>query len=340
MNSFSPKNILIINLKFLGDLIVTTAAIGAIREKYPESKITVLVRKQYKDVLNGSKNINEIIYYDQSKKGEKGLARLINEIKFVGLLRKYKFDSVVSLQAGDRYVLWSFFSGAKIRVGPVENNFSFLLTHKADVYENTNSFWDYYLQLAKTFGADPQNRKTEFALNNIYLQPVEDFFSANDIDKRDIIICIHPGAGESSRKWKIENYPALIKKILEQTDLKIIFTLGPQEKEQEYIFESLADSRVVLHKSDKVQELAWIISKSSLVIGMDSGARHLAAALKIPSLSLFPEDLIKTWWFYKEEDKQFILIGKRNKSDKEHHFLDNISVEEVFKKTIQILKLK
>lgn len=340
MKRHDPKNILIINLKFLGDLIVTTAAIRAIKEKYSSSKITVLVRKQYKDVLAGNKNIDEIIFYDLSNKEKRGLSKLKREIKFVCFLRSKRFDSVVSFQAGDRYVLWSFLSGAKFRVGPIENNLAFLLTHKANVYENRNSFMDYYLEIAKTFGTEANSRQTDFVMNNDYCKCVDDFFSEKNIIESDQIICIHPGAGESSRKWKLDNYPLLVNKIFEQTDYKIIFTIGPQELKHKTFFEPLINPRVLIHYSENVHELARVISEADLLIGMDSGARHLAAALNIPSLSFFPEDLIEAWWFYEEANKQFYLSGKRNIVDKENQFLDCISAEMVFEKAIQILKTK
>lgn len=340
MKPLEPQNILIINLKFLGDLIVTTAAIKAIRTEYKAAKITVLVRKQYKDVLAGNENIDEIISFDLTNKDKKGFAKLNSEIGFVRFLRSNKFDSVVLLQAGDRYVLWSFLCGAKYRVGPIENNMSFLLTHTANVFENKNSFMEYYLNIAKTFGAHQLSRQTEYVLNQKFRNGIEEFYDANNIDQSDQIICIHPGAGETSRKWKLENYPLLINKILNNTKYKVVFTLGPQEFKHKEFFDSIINKRVFIHVSENVQDLAWIISSASLLIGMDSGARHLAAAIKIPSLSLFPDDMLDTWWFYEESNKQFKLIGRRNKTDIENQFLDNISVEDVFQKTMQILEMR
>lgn len=340
MNPRPLKNILIINLKYLGDLIVTTPAIKAIREKYSEAKITVLVRKPYKDILAGNNDIDEIIYYDLSNKEKRGFAKIKSEIDFVIQLRSKKYDAVISLQAGDRYALWAFLCGAKFRVGPIENNMAFLFTHRAQVYENKSSFMDYYLELAASFGAEPKSKQTFYVLNQAFLKTVEDFFSHKNISPNDRYVCIHPGAGEASRKWNLNNYPLLINKILDQTEYKIVFTIGPQEYINQPYFESLSNSRVIVQYSNNVQELAWVISKSEILIGMDSGARHLAAALKIPSLALFPKDMVATWWFYEESDKQFYIAGNRNRTDKENEFLDGINADEVFEKAMDIIKIK
>lgn len=339
MKQHQPKNILVINLKFLGDLIVSTAAIRAIKKKYSSSKITVLVRSQYKDVLTGNQYIDEIIAYDFSIKKQKGLSRLKSEAEFLRQLREKHFDAVISLQAGDRFVLWSYLCGAKIRVAPIQNNFGLLLTQKAKVYEDSISYMEYYLKIAQTFGAEPDGMETDFVFNKEYEKLTNDFFNENQISKDDKLICIHPGAGDLTRKWHLKNYPELVKRISSELKCKVIFTLGPQELKQKSEFEAITSSGAIIHVSSNVHHLAWVLKRANLMIGMDSGARHLAAAMKIPTLVLFPEDLVLTWKFYSEEDKHFFITGKRNNSNPENQFLDMIDVDKVFYKVKEIMEL-
>jgi len=339
MKQSQPKNILVINLKYLGDLIVSTVALRAIRSSYPESKITVLVKDDYKDVLRGNKNIDEIISYDFSIKKLKGFARLKSEFNFLKNLRSYKFDAVVSLQAGDRFVFWSFLSGAKIRVAPIQNSFSFLLTHKADVYEDTISYMDYYLKIAQEFGAKRDGEATDFVLEEKYTSWSKAELNEKDVSNNCKLICIHPGAGEDSRKWKIENYAALIKKISTETSCRVMILLGPQELKQKTMFESIASCNSVIDVSGNIQHLAWVLKKASLLIAMDSGARHLAAALKIPTLTLIPDDKVTTWQFYDEVDNHFFISGKRNTLNPANQFLDMIEVDAVFNKVKKIVEL-
>lgn len=339
MKQSRPQNILVINLKYLGDLIVSTAALRAIKCSYPKAKITVLVKDDYKEVLRGNKSIDEIISYDFSIKKQKGLARLKSEFNFLKKLRSYKFDAVVSLQAGDRFVLWSFLCGAKIRVAPIQNNFSFVLTHKADVYEDTISYMEYYLRIAEEFGANRDGEVVDFILDEKYSN-----WSQTELNKKHIshnckLICIHPGAGEDSRKWKIDNYDVLVKRILAETNYRVLILLGPQELKHRAVFESIASSDSVIDVSGNIQHLAWVLKNASLLIGMDSGARHLAASLKIPTLTLIPEDKVSTWQFYLESDKHFFISGKRNAQNPANQFLDMIEVDAVFNKVKEIVEL-
>ncbi len=337
MKQSQPKNILVINLKYLGDLIVSTAALRAIRCSFPESKITVLVKDDYKDVLLGNKSIDEIIAYDFRIKKQKGLDRLKSEFSFLKKLRSLNFDAVVSLQAGDRYVLWAFLSGAKIRVAPIQNNFGFLLTGKAKVYEDTISYLDYYLKVAEKFGAKIISRKTEFILDEMFRDSIDNFLLANIFLPQNKIIGIHPGASEPTKMWPLENYLKLIELINENSNTKVIVFLGPAEKQNPILNEMLMSRIIFADTSENIQQLAWFLSKCSLLICNDSGARHLAAALKVPTITLFPDDKIIPWKFYSEEEKQFFLLGKRNVSDLNKSFLDSISIEEVLRKVEEIM---
>ncbi|KAF0142709.1 MAG: lipopolysaccharide heptosyltransferase [Stygiobacter sp.] len=316
---------------------MSTAAIRAIKQSFPESVITLLVRSEYKDVLSGNKNIDGIITYDLSIKKIRGWERLKTEFNFVKYLRGKKYDAVVSLQAGDRYVFWSFFSGAKVRVAPIENNFGFLLTTKAKVFEEKISYLDYYLKIAEAFGAEIVTKKLDFTLDEQLENWAAEFLNAKGISAQDKIVGIHPGASEPTKMWSIENYLKLVDIISKDVNTKVILFLGPMEKKKSIFNDVLKSKVVVADTSESIQHLAWLLSKCSLLICNDSGTRHLSAALKIPTITLFPDDKIVPWKFYTEEDGQFFILGKRNTSNPGKTFLDSITVEEVFQKVKEIL---
>ena len=316
---------------------MSTAAIRAIKQSFPESVITLLVRSEYKDVLLGNKYIDGIITYDLSIKKMRGWEKLKTEFRFVKYLRSKKFDAVISLQAGDRYVFWSFFSGAKVRVAPIENNFGFLLTTKAKVFEEKISYLDYYLKIVEAIGAEIATKELDFTPDEKHRNWVEEFLFTKEISPQDKIIGIHPGASEPTKMWPIENYLQLVDIISKDVNTKVILFLGPMEKKKSIFNDVLKNKVVVADTSESIQHLAWLLSKCGLLICNDSGARHLAAALKTPTITLFPDDKIIPWKFYTEEEKQFFILGKRNINNPDKPFLDSITVEDVFHKVKEIL---
>lgn len=335
----SPQKILVINTKYLGDLIVSTPALRALRKSFPAALITLLVRSEYKDVLAGNPNIDEIIAFDFSIKTIKGWGRLKAEYAFVKLLRREKFDTVISLQSGDRYAQWAFLSGAGRRVAPEKQNLSFLLTDKVKVYEDTISYLDYYLKLVLASGALENGRKTEFILDENNRGWLSGFLDNHGIKNEDTVVAIHPGASEPTKIWPLENFINLIDRLLENPGMKIILLLGPAELKLAGCFGNGKKGKIITaDTSDSIQKLALLIARSDLFISNDSGARHIAAALDIPSITLFPEDKTSAWKFYEDLGSQHFIKGKRNSGEHEKSFLGSIDPATVYSKAIEILR--
>jgi ADP-heptose:LPS heptosyltransferase len=332
----TKKNILVINTKYLGDLIVCTPALRALRKSFPNSRISILVRNEYKNVLSGNPNINEILSIDFSLKKIKGIARLKAELDFVKMLRSKKYDTVISLQSGDRFVEWAFFSGAKERIAPKKQNLSFLLSKKVEVYEDTISYLEYYLKIVEAFGAKPDGKKTELYLDEKFQNWFSKFNLQNNIGAEDILVCIHPGASEPSKIWPFGNFEKLIEKLSTLNKVKIVLFAGPAEKSFIEQYQSL-ENIILADTSEDIQQLAWLINSSDLFIAHDSGARHIAAALNVLTITLMPEDNISAWKFYDTLANQYFIIGKRNKINPQKMFLDCISVDVVFHKIKELL---
>ncbi len=335
-----PQNILLINLKYLGDLIVCSAAIRELKISFPQAQISFLVRKEYKDVLRENPNLHEIIFYDGEIKKIHGLKRFFAELRYIFFLRSKKYDAVISFQAGDRYAIWSYLSGAKIRIAPIQNNFGFLLTEKVNVIEEDLDYMTYYLKIVEKFRARINSKQTDFILSKGYENWSEEIFDKNKIDRSDIVIGIHPGASESTKIWPFESFQEVISSLTVYPNVKVVLFLGPAESQMKYLVNGLGENVFPVDTSSSIQQLAWMISKCSLVICNDSGARHLSAALKIATISLFPEDKIKPWKFYSEEEKQYFIIGRRNTNSYKKSFLDDINPDEVVEKAKEILELK
>ena len=331
--------ILVINTKFLGDLIVSTPGLKALREKNPDSEIVLIARKGYEDTLRNNPNINRIIPFDFSVKKKNLFSRISAEIKFIRQIRKEKFDVVISLHPGDRIAFLALFSKAKIRVAPRKQSFNFLFNVSVDVEEDSISYLDYYNELISAYTKESIKGRTEFFVNeqdNIW---TEEFLSKNKIDKDDLVIGIHPGASEPTKIWPSEKFAELIQKLVLIGRTKIILIAGPnEEKVVDSIFSKANNENLFIYKSKDVNRTAALIRKCSLFISNDTGTRHLSVALKTPVIVLMPDDNLKCWNFYDDTDSHFVLIGKRFFPEKEMPFLGSINVDEVFDKVKEVMK--
>lgn len=332
--------ILVINTKFLGDLIVSTPGLKQLRNKYPQAEIALLVRSEYENVLKNNPNINRIISFDFSIRNKKPLERISAELSFWKKIRKEKFNVVISLQPGDRIAFLAFVSGAKIRIAPRKQSFWFLFNNHVEVYEDIISYLDYYGKIISAFINEPVNGKPEFFVSKQNELWAEEFLRTNNLKNDDQLIIIHPGASEPTKIWQSKNYAELIGKISNGKNFKILIIAGPkEEKISEEILEKVKSKNVLFYNSKDVSLTAALINKAKLFISNDTGTRHLAVALKIPVIALMPDDNQECWNFYDESDKHFVITGKRFFPEGEQPYLGGISVTEVYSKMKNILNL-
>jgi ADP-heptose:LPS heptosyltransferase len=331
--------ILVINTKFLGDLILSTPGLRSLRKKYPDAEITLLVRKGYEEAMRNNPHINRIIPFDFGVKGKSPAGRISAEIKFLNQIRKEQFDAVISLHPGDRIAFLSRVSNAKIRIAPRKQPFSFLFNLLVNVEEDTISYLDYYNKLISAFINEEVEGKTEFFITEKDKNWGGDFLGEAGINSSDLLIGIHPGASEPTKIWPAENFSGLIGRLQSVDKIKILLVGGPKENEiVERIAGSVDAKNLRIYNSDDINRTAALMERTRLFIANDTATRHLAVALKIPVIALMPDDNQKCWNFYKENDNHFVISGRRAFPAHGSPYLAGITEEVVFGKVLEILK--
>jgi ADP-heptose:LPS heptosyltransferase len=334
--------ILLINIKYLGDLIISTPGVNALRKAQPEAEIVFLLRKGFEDVLKGNPNIDKIIAFDPSLKGNSGFKKIIAGIKFIKKIRDEKFDVVIVLHPGDRTAFWAWFSGAKTRIAPYKQSFGSLFNKRVKVSEDSISYLDYYNQIISSFIGKFDSPETEFFIADNVEIWADNFLKENGINGVEKIIGIHPGASEPTKIWPSAKFIELIRKLI-NNKIQILLIEGPQDKLIcEEIKSAFTNDELKYFRSEKISQTAALIKKCNLFITHDTGTRHLSVAVKTPVLALLPEDNLAYWNFYDRVDYHHSLIGKRYIEEKEFGrvgFLDGISVNEVYEKVVGLLEL-
>jgi len=126
------KKILVIKLRHIGDVLLTTPVFKALKENFPQAHISALVNKGTEAVVENNPFIDQIITFDRGIKRLNALRRFSEELKFLRKIRKMQFDTTIDLTGGDRAAIISFLSGAKLRIGMKAKGFigkQFFYTH-------------------------------------------------------------------------------------------------------------------------------------------------------------------------------------------------------------------
>ena len=291
------KKILIIRLDHIGDVLLTTPTFRALRNKFPKTKIDVLVRPFTKELLIGNKNINKVIalnppWFSREK------TSILNLFEFIkNNFRKY--DLVIELHADPRNIILALLVGT-YRIGFGIRGFGFLLNKVARYDKKIKHQIERNLDVVSAIGADTKNKELELNLTKKEISFADKIFDKYKLKRA---ICINPGTGRIHKYWFNDRWAKVADTLIKKYNSKIILT-GSKEDVKDckeiYDFSKNKEKIINLCGETSLRQLAAIIKKCMLFLGPDTGPMHTARAVKTPLIGLFgPVDPRE--WGYKEE---------------------------------------
>ena len=306
----------------MGDMVIYLPYIHAI-SKYYKISVSILVKEnsRAKELLTDDQYIKEILILDRAKNklgthdGIKGFFQLGKEIK------AKKFDKVFIFNSSLRYLLLSKFASIK-------NISQYPLFRKKDnIVISAKIFTEN--ELSTVVSTQP--------ILNLKKEKIENF--KNKISKDFKHICLGISASGPTKKWGVENYINLCKKI--NTIHPSKFYLAGGKNDQELIDEILISnigSNCVSFDNLKINETLPIIKNCDLYLGNDTGFLHIACALKVKCLALFMDSPVMAYGKYSKYISIIVPEGETEETTT-HDTLgkEKISFEKVFTKTLELL---
>lgn len=284
------KNILIIKLRYIGDVLLTTPVIRCVRENFPEAQISVLVNKGTEDTILHNSDINEILLIDRGEvKGENILSRMRSQIKLALDIKRKGFDLVIDLTDGDRTAILSYISGARLRVGfNSENRIRGRLYNLVVRPEGVRHIVDYQLEAVRALGLKTDRPELVLDIPEEYNTYIKEALKGFNIDEDEPYVVIHPGARWWFKCWPPEKYASLADRIQEELGIKVIITGGKKEEEDiGRIISVMKTEPYSLLNKTTILQLASLIKRARLFIGNDNGPMHIASAIGTPVIALF-----------------------------------------------------
>jgi ADP-heptose:LPS heptosyltransferase len=279
--NFNPRNILIINFGQIGDIVLSLPALKAVREKFPDARLTAMVGKSGAEIVEISKFADEKITVDRVKlRDGKKLDSIKEVIAIARDVRHRQFDFVIDLHSLYETNLLGFLSGAKHRLYANRENRSldFLANFEPKPPRENKKLHltDHYLNVLKPLGIDNALRKVKIQPRTRDLEKIENLFRAQQ-SKR--LVGLFPGAGNPSRCWKLEKFAELAGKIYSEENLQTIVFLGPEEENLRDEIEAKFPSETMIVDKLSLLEFVAALSKLSVLISNDTSAVHLSAVV-------------------------------------------------------------
>lgn len=286
--------ILLIKLSAMGDTILMIPAIRAVRKRFPQAIIKMVVTDINKEIVKQCPYLDGIIVLD--------LARYTRNpwlfFRFVKVLRKERFDVALDFDQWLRISpLLAFFSGAHRSIGfKTAGQSRHWLYSRSIEHAREKHEVECFLDIVKPLGVENPDSSLELWVSKKAQDDVEKKLAQAEIKKEDTLIVAHPGCGAHGfpRQWPEKNYQELIRRLQDIEGMKIIVTGSTSEKN---IVERACNGLPVSLKAIgwSLEEITALIKRVRVVVCGNTGIMHIAAALGTPVVALHGPTNPKKW---------------------------------------------
>jgi heptosyltransferase-2 len=281
------KRLLIRSTNWIGDAVMTTPAVRAIRKSFPNTHISLLAKPWVAPVFKNSEHIDQLLIYDDEgrHKGISGKFRLARDLK------KYRFDAAILLQNAFEAAFITFLAGIPLRIGYNRDARQMLLTHAIPCSNNIKNEHQtkYYLNILKGIEIEAENQDLYLKLDQNDRSRSEQILHENGISMDDTIVGINPGATYGpAKQWPYDRFARLADRVQTFSESRVIIFGGPDDKDLgERISKKMLRPPVDLSGKTSLGEAMALIEKCAIFITNDSGLMHVAAALNVPLVAIF-----------------------------------------------------
>jgi lipopolysaccharide heptosyltransferase II len=334
--ALKTQNILVIKMSAVGDVILSVPSLRAIKAKYPDADIRVLIGREARPVLDRCHYINDRIVCDFKGKdrGFLGLWRLGRE------LRKHCFDMVIDLQNNRKSHMLSFLSFAPLRYGYDNRKLSVLLNRKVKDDAPYLDPVEHQARVLALAGIKSEDKTLELWPSESDDADVQKFLDDNWVKPGQELVGINIRA---SSRWESKNWPAgyiaeLCDRLASEFNIRIVLTGLKSDTGLANKITKLTRSKpvVAVGRTD-ILELASLIKRFKAYVTPDSAPMHIAASVAVPFIALFgPTDPAR----HLPPSKRFVLLYKTRelrcgpcyspRCSKNFKCMRKISVDEVF----------
>ncbi len=306
-------HILVIKLAGIGDLLLATPALRALRETYPQARIDLLVTPDSADLLNDWDVINRVIVLDkylfdhalQMLKNPRNLRQLVPLWQD---LRSGDYDAVLLLHhltlpfGRLKHQLLMRATGAKWRAGLDNGHGWFLNVRVKDAGFGAMHEAEYNLAVAAAVGATTHDKRLTLPLSEkAYAQAWQLLYEQESPEAiTRPTIAMHPGSGSYStaRRWAPERFAQLADTLFADVGGQLLLLGGPEEAELHQQIMGMLQSAIPVRSfagKGTIQVTAAVLEQVDLFVGNDSALVHVAVALGTPTVAIFGLTNHKAW---------------------------------------------
>jgi ADP-heptose:LPS heptosyltransferase len=284
--------ILLSRMKFIGDVVLTTPLIRAIRDRYPDAYLAYLAEQEAVSLLEHHPCLDEIIPFDFSR------STILEQPRVMWLLRSRKFDVFIDLFSNPRTALLARASGAPIRIGKDVGGRGRLYTHQIRDDGKPKTAVAFHYQYVKPIGVEPTRWRTELFLTDEERREARRYLTWQQIDPSRPIVGLHPGATWPAKRWGWEKFADLIDLLRAKLDAQVIVTQGPNDVDLVGKIAARSTGRFLSLPVLPLRQVAALIAQCAVYVANDNGTMHISAAIGTKTVGIFGPGEEDIWFPY------------------------------------------
>ncbi len=292
-----PREVLVLRLDRIGDVLMSLPALHALREALPDARISLAVGEWSREIARDAP-VDEVLIWSapwagRPDEGASSLARLWKAARAAGATARP--DLAIDLQGDPRAIWLMSATGASTRVGYANTGSASLLTAVVDLDEDLNFVEQNRRAVEKALGREVVRRPFRWLGEERRVVGRERLAAAlaeNRMVKTGPIVGLHPGAGRNIKEWPVESFIELGRRLVAKKGARLVVT-GSAAESGKAIAIAQAIPGAVLDLSGKLglSAVAEVMSSFDAFVSGDTSAMHFACALGLPSVAIFgPSD--------------------------------------------------
>ncbi|MBI5730930.1 MAG: glycosyltransferase family 9 protein [Ignavibacteriales bacterium] len=278
LNKEKINKILIIKLRGIGDVVLSTIVLNNLRKDFPNARIDYLVEAPSEQGLLGLKDINRVLLFERNDFWKK--------VSLIFQIRKNKYDIIFDFFTNPSTALITFLSGAEYRVGFPYRGRRYAYNLYGPEERGKYHSAQLHLETLKLLGLNYSYKELHYFIILSALHVAEKYLNNNFIEN-NFVIGICPTGGWVSKKCDPEKFAEIADALIKKFNAKIFIIWGKSDEEDAFKIHSLLGEKSSIAPETTIQELAAMIARCKILISNDSGPMHIAAAVGTPVLGLF-----------------------------------------------------
>ena len=281
----SVERVLVVRLRSIGDTVLSTPSLSALKRFLPDASVDVLLEDWVAPVLDGFEDVDEVLTVGGD----------VSRFQMARHIRRRRYDVVFNLHGGTTATFFTYFSGARHRVGYRSYQYSFLyntlLSSSAEFWgrDNTHSV-EHQLALLGFAGVPVSaSQRTSLAvvpsaIASLGRKVIES--SGKSIRDLGEIALLHPAAAFATKEWATENFARVAESLCER-GISVIAIASAKERSVLERLQTATRAPITFFDDLTLPEVTALASRSAIFVGNDSGIAHMAAAVNTPSVVIF-----------------------------------------------------